>query len=204
MPHDARRRDRIRGLAILVCLAGLMATTRASLATHYYIPSGSMRPTLQVGDRVLVNKAAYGVRVPLTHRWLLERAGPRPGDVVVFDSPADGELLVKRVVAGPGDRVAVRGGRVWRNGAWQPVQVDSHGVTWETLAGRRHRLSLARGGGPDCGPLTVPPRRYLVLGDNRGDSADGRFFGLVRRRAILGRVSGVFMRDGHPLWRPME
>jgi signal peptidase I len=112
---------------------------------------------------VLVSKLAYGLRVPLTERYLVRFAAPARGDVVVLVSPEDGIVLLKRVAAVPGDRVQ-QGGRA----------------------------------------VTIPPERYLVLGDNRGNSHDGRAFGLVARSAILGRAAGVFWRGGAPTWVRLE
>lgn len=197
------RRGRLRawgreaaGLAGILLLA---LTARGTLADHYHVPTGSMQPTVAIGDRILVNKAAYGVRVPLTETWLVHGDEPVPGDVVVLASPEDGDILLKRVVAAPGDAVAVRGGRLWRNGAVVPVGEDG----LERLGDVAHPLRLEHGGGPDFGPVLVPSGRFLVMGDNRGDSLDGRVFGWVRREAIFGRAVGVFARDGRPTWQPL-
>ncbi len=89
-------------LAIIVLT---MLTVRASLADHVRVPTGSMQPTVAIGDRVIVNKAAYGLRVPGTQLWLARFAGPAVGDVVVLDAPDEDKLLLKRVVAGPGDTI---------------------------------------------------------------------------------------------------
>ena len=101
------REYRSFGLTIVLLLAA-----RSSLADHYVVPSGSMEPTLLPGDRVLVDKQAYGFRLPFTLLKLSEGAGVARGDVVVFDSPADGTRLIKRVVALPGDVVEVSAGHV--------------------------------------------------------------------------------------------
>jgi len=150
----------VRELLQLVLLVTVVLTGRATLADQYIVPSGSMEPTVQVGDHVLVSKIAYGLRVPLTERYLARFAPPVRGDVVVLVSPEDGRVLLKRVASVPGDHV--------------------------TLGGRE---------------VVVPPDRYLVLGDNRDHSHDGRAFGLVEGRAILGHVKRVFWRDGAPTWR---
>ena len=96
---------------------GLLLAARSSLADQYVVPSGSMEATLQVGDRIAVDKRAYGWRVPFTDVVVADGEAPRAGEVVIFDS-ADGVRLVKRVAAVGGDVVAVRGGRLWRNGGW--------------------------------------------------------------------------------------
>ena len=182
---------------------GLALTARATFADHYHVPTGSMRPTVEVGDRIFVNKAAYGLRLPLSERWLARFDGPSPGEVVVLHSPEDGEVLLKRVVAAPGDRVAFRDGRLWLNGAFVPIEGSADGLPLERLGDSPHLLRLDDGGGPDFGPVLVPPDSYLVVGDNRGNSLDGRIFGWVSRDAILGRGVAVFARHGRPTWSPL-
>lgn len=170
---------------------------RASVADHYQVPTGSMLPTVEVGDRVVVNKLAYGLRVPLTHAWMISGSGPAVGEVVVLDG--SDTVLLKRVAAGPGDTVEVRGGEIVLNGAVQAV--SRRGDGWvEQLGDHQHALRLSAGGGPDFGPTRVPDGHYFLLGDNRGDSRDSRYFGFVRRERILGRAVGVYWRGG-PTWR---
>jgi signal peptidase I len=179
--------------------AVVVLVARTSLADHYQVPSGSMRPTVQIGDRVLVDKSAYGLRLPLVDGYLVRGAEPERGDVVVLEAPDTGIVLLKRVVAVPGDRVEVHAGQVWIDGQPAPVGVED-GTELELLeGGRRHPVALGDGG-PDYGPIAVPADRYLVLGDNRGGSRDGRFFGLVGRDALLGRVERVYFREGGPAW----
>lgn len=181
-----------------IVAVGAMAA-RSSLADHYHVPSGSMLPTVHLEDRIVVNKLAYGVRLPFTSVYLAETGEPRAGDVVVLTSPDDGIVLLKRVAATPGSTVEVRDGHLVVDGREVPVRFDGDG--WSELLGETtHPLSLAAGGGPDYGPTTLPARTYLVLGDNRGDSRDGRVFGLVDREAILGRAAAVYRRDGEFVW----
>jgi signal peptidase I len=130
------------------------------------------------GDRILVDKMAFGLRVPLTHHWLVSAAGPRRGDVVVLSSPEDGDTLVKRVMGLPGETVVVRGGVVYADG--RAVE---------------RRVSGAANG-LDYGPILLGESEYLVLGDNRGNSHDGRAFGPVPRETIHGRVEAVVWRGG--------
>jgi signal peptidase I len=199
------RRERLRDLLKLSVTIGIVLFARASLADHYVVPSESMLPTIAVSDRLLVNKLAYGLRVPLSGLYLLRFAGPARGEVVVLTSPEDGKVLVKRVAAVPGDRIEVAGGRLRVNGA--PAEVapcpGEHDTLCEALGARRHRLRLDDGGGPDLGPLRVPEDHYLMLGDNRGNSHDGRAFGLVPRSALLGRAVSVFARGGRLTWQPL-
>ncbi len=180
----------------------LVFTVRTSLADHYLVPTGSMEPTVVPGDRIFVSKLSYGVRLPLTSSDLAEFSDPVRGDVVVLTSPVDGVTLVKRVVAVPGDTVAVRDGRLLLDGAAVPVTPTSSG--WiEHLDTGPHPVSFAHGGGPDFGPTFIPAEHYLVMGDNRGNSLDGRRFGLVHRDVIFGEALGVFMSDGDFEWRDL-
>lgn len=182
----------------LLVLVLLLTAARSSLANHYHVPSGSMQPALQPGDRVVVDMRAYGWRLPFTTRDLVAVADPAPGDVVVFDSPADGTRLIKRVAAVGGQQVEVRDG--WLLVAGQPAPAQAS--LTEQLGDRRIRLDLARGGGADFGPLRVPEGEVLVLGDHRGASFDGRYFGLVPVDAFYGRAVAVYHRRGEGFgWR---
>lgn len=191
-----------RDLVSVLGASAIVLVARASFADHYQVPSGSMEPTVQVGDQICVNKMAYGLRVPASQSYVVQGAGPARGDVVVLSSPSDGEVLLKRVVAVPGDDVEVSDGRVAIDGVPAPVRQDDGGVV-EDLGGREHALSTEYGGGPDFGPTRVPDGEYLVLGDNRGNSKDGRYFGWVARGAILGRAAAVCLHGGKPVWQPL-
>jgi signal peptidase I len=206
-PHPSQEASRSRRIRIwlrrevlpTLALLLLLGTARASFANHYQVPSGSMQPTLQPGDRVAVDMSAYGLRVPFTRHVLLDRDQPRRGDVVVFDSPADGTRLIKRVVAVAGDHVELRDGHLAINGVPMddPAQRDA-----ERFNARVAQLDLADGGGPDIAGVVVPPGHVLVLGDHRGRSADGRWFGFVEADAIYARALAVYWRSGEgPGWR---
>jgi signal peptidase I len=171
----------------------LLLAARSSLADHYVVPSGSMEATLKPGDRVFVDKHAYGLRVPFTSLELADTGAPQRGDVVIFPSPADGVRLVKRVVAVGGDVVEVRGGRVRVNGTF--AASDDAGEH-ERLGAREFALKLEHGGGPDQAPVRVPDGHVFVLGDARGNSRDSRFFGFVREDSIYARASSVYFRRG--------
>ena len=201
------RQDRPRSIAAwlrrealpLLVLLLLLGTARASFANHYQVPSGSMQPTLQPGDRVAVDMSAYGLRVPFTRHVLVQRGVPRRGDVAVFNSPADGVRLIKRVVAVAGDHVRLRDGRLTINDV--PLALDD-GAPVEDFGTRLARLDLADGGGPDIPGVVVPPGHVMVLGDHRGRSADGRWFGFVEADALYGRAVAVYWRRGEgPGWQ---
>jgi signal peptidase I len=190
-------RDWLPSLLLLI----LLLAARSTLADHYHVPSGSMEHALVPGDHIVVNKAAYGLRIPFTKDVLAFASGPRRGEVVIFDSPVDGVRLIKRVVAVEGDRVAVRNGRVVLNGE---TIAAAPGEAVERFGERSARLKLSHGGGPDLPAMTVPRGHVLVLGDHRGNSRDGRYFGSIPASEIYGRASGVFWRAGDgPLWQPL-
>jgi signal peptidase I len=194
-----RPRSFLRDLVPALAACAIVFVARSSLADHYRVPSSSMEPTVQVGDQICVNKAAYGLRVPTSQTYVAHTSAPARGDVVVLSSPVDGEVLLKRVVAVPGDVVEVRGGRVALEGRFAPVQVRD-GALVEDLDGHAHEIGDEFGGGPDFGPTRVPDGSFLVLGDNRGNSKVGRFFGWVEGDAILGRAVAVCARGGKLTW----
>jgi len=199
-----RRQADLKQLLSIVAAALVAVTARSVLADHYTVPSGSMLPTVEEGDRIVVDKRAYGLRLPFSEVYLLESDGPASGDVVVVASPVDGTTLLKRVVAGPGDVVEVRGGRIFLNGEPAHISDSAESGLVKTLSGRAHPIHLDRGGGPDYGPERIAEGRYLVMGDNRGDSHDGRIFGLVHRGAIRGRAHAVYWSEEEGLaWRPL-
>jgi len=182
----------------LALLVALMTVFRSSLADHYYVPTGSMEYTLMPGDRVIVDKTAYGFRLPLTTIDLFGAETPARGDVVVFDSPSDGTRLIKRIVAVGGDRVSLVDGHLSING--MPLGDD---VT-ETFKDHEALLNLTEGGGPDINGLEIPDGMVLALGDHRGNSLDGRYFGLVPETDIVGRALRIYYRRGEGfVWKTL-
>jgi signal peptidase I len=185
---------------ILLALV-LVTAARSSLADHYYVPSGSMENTLFAGDRVVVDKTAYGWRIPYTKIDLVEGARVMPGEVAVFDSPADGVLLIKRIVAVGGQVVSVHDGHLFVDGKALTPSVLG---TDELFGSRIAKLNLADGGGPAIDELTIPAGKFLAMGDHRGNSLDGRYFGLVDERELYGRAVAVYFRKGDGfVWKPL-
>ncbi len=179
---------------ILLVFAG-----RSSLADHYLVPSGSMEETLQVGDRVVVDKRAHGLRLPFTNIEISNGAGVTRGEVVIFDSPRNGVRLIKRIVAIGGDEVLIRNGHISINGV--PLLTQS---ALEKFGSRQARLNLRDGGGPDLYIERVPDGMLLAVGDHRGNSLDGRMFGLVSEEDIYGRAIAVYYRRGEAfVWKPL-
>jgi signal peptidase I len=181
---------------------------RSAWADWVTVPTGSMNPTILEGDRVLVDKHSFGLRVPFTLIHLTSGEDPVRGDIVVFDSPKDGTSLVKRVIGVPGDSVELSGEQLLVNG--RPATYTEgdanavHSLLSETIAqnpmvlreqglGPEHNILLlpGRAGLAPFGPMTVPQGTYVMLGDNRDNSADSRYFGLVPRRNIVGRATRV-------------
>lgn len=197
----ALRRWLRRDLPQIALLLLLLAVTRDSFANHYHVPSGSMEYTLMPGDRVAVDMRAYGLRLPFTGIRLLDSGAPARGDIAVFDSPRDGERLIKRVAAVAGDRVSLVDGHLRINGvALQSAQEPD--VEW--FGRHRAMLNLGRGGGPDIAELVVPEGQVLMLGDARGNSLDGRYFGLVPAAELYGKAVAVYYRRGEGLgWRSL-
>ena len=190
----------ISELTSLAIVLAAVTAARSSLADHYYVPSGSMQYTLMDGDRVIVNKMAYGFRIPLTKIDIFGSSTPTRGDIAVFDSPEDGTTrLIKRIVAIGGDHVLVRNGQLSING--QPLgdrQVEHFGD-------RDALLNLTHGGGPDY-EIDVPPHMVLAMGDHRGNSNDGRSFGLINEKELFGRAIAIYYRrDGGEgfTWKPL-
>ena len=173
-------------LAILVLL---LLAGRSSLADHYFVPSGSMEYSLIPGDRVVVDKTAYGVRIPFTKIDIFDVNKPQAGEIAVFDSPENGTLLIKRIVAVGGDRVDLLNGHLSVNG--KPVARPDQPAL-EEYESRSGQLNLEHGGGPDIQGMLLPEGTVLALGDHRGNSHDGRFFGPIAERELYGRAVAVY------------
>ena len=182
----------------LLMIVGLLAF-RSSFADHYVVPTGSMEYTLMAGDRVVVDKTAYGLQIPFTDIELTRGDRVSRGEVVIFDSPRDGTRLIKRIVAVEGDEVLIAGGRIVVNG--RPL-ADS--PTTEVFDSRVATLNLAAGGGPDVFIDAVPPGMVFAVGDHRGNSLDGRMFGFVSEDDVYARAIAVYYRRGERfVWKPL-
>ncbi|WP_104978507.1 signal peptidase I [Sorangium cellulosum] len=179
-----------RGLLKILAALAILTLGRSTLADQYHVPTGSMWPTITPGDRILVDKTAYGFRVPLAEGYVFERSGPSVGDVVLFADPRGGStLLVKRVIALPGQTVMLREGVLYVDGFAQPLEQLGDGTMVEHLGGVAHAAGerdLAA-----FGPVVVPHDHLFVMGDNRAASLDSRAMGAVPRELLRGRVLRV-------------
>ena len=208
-------RDWVRPLALPLLL---IAGAKSALADINYVPSGSMQPTILCGDVVFINKLAYDLRVPFTTTRLAHWSEPARGDIVVCFAPDDGVRLVKRLVGQPGDTIELRRDTLFLNG--QPVSYTSLPATSfgardlepaeraaavfarETLGTRPHAMMVlpAVPALRDFGPVLVPAGHYFMMGDNRDNSRDSRYFGFVPRAEIIGQAKGVFLSADIAHW----
>lgn len=184
-----------------------MFMVRSAVADWYGVPSGSMYPTLMIGDRIITNRLAYDLKLPFSDVIIKHLAEPQRGDIVTFSSPLDGIRLVKRLVAVPGDVVEMRDERLFINGneavyATAMGEISTHTmpgyegkqlVLSENLLGSHRSVIVTpdRGAMRDFPATTVPQGEYLMLGDNRDNSKDSRYIGFVKRELLTGRVQHV-------------
>ncbi len=211
-----------RGWGWSLVVAILVITSfRSAIADWNDVPTGSMKPTILEGDRIFVNKLAYDLKIPFTTWHLAHWDDPKRGDIVVFFSPVDGKRLVKRVIGLPGDEIAMWNNRLFINGKaldyepldqkiidqLAPEQRAQHLFFSEHLPEETHPVMITpvRPSLHTFAPVIVPEDRYFMMGDNRDNSADSRFFGFVERSRIVGRATTVVLSlnyDKHysPRW----
>lgn len=197
-----------RGWGWSILIALLIATSfKSAIADWNDVPTGSMKPTILEGDRIFVNKLAYDLKVPFTTWHIARWDNPKRGDIVVFFSPASGTRLVKRVVGLPGDTIAMQNNRVFINKRSLKYKIlDQETIDQiaadqqthyrffsEDIEGKKHPLMLtpSHPSMRSFEPLAIPKGNYFMMGDNRDNSADSRFFGFVERKLIVGRATAV-------------
>ncbi|HYV97189.1 MAG TPA: signal peptidase I [Gemmatimonadaceae bacterium] len=214
-PRGSRLRAFIVGWLPVI---GIVLAVRIALAEPYHIPSESMVPTLLKGDWLYVNKLRYGPHIPFTHARLPGYATPKAGDVVVFVSPPQvpeiritpteiTPTLVKRIVGNPGDTLVMRGGQLFVNGTLDvhsPTSPAATGTRYDepdTLFAWQHTIEArgSRFGTPvrapsvhNWGPLVVPQGMYFMMGDNRDNSVDSRYYGPVPRENLRGSPMFIY------------
>jgi signal peptidase I len=206
----------------LLFAVAIIVPLRASIADWYDVPTGSMKPTILEGDRVFVNKLAYDLKVPFTCWHIAQWSDPKRGDIVTFPSPKDGVRLVKRVIGLPGDLISMQENKLTVNG--KPVTYDqlSDRVFDQIPAYQRSQFRFFQEHLPQKDhvvmsipdrmamrtfpPVQVPAGKYFMMGDNRDDSGDSRYFGFVDRAQIMGKATAIAMSLDHnhyfmPRWK---
>ena len=195
-----------RSIIIFIVLMGMF---RSAFADWNSVPTASMLPTIKEGDRIAVNKLAYDVRIPFANYSLYQHSSPERGDIIVFNSRAANIRLVKRVIGIPGDTVKLSNNHLTLNGQAINYQaLTSQEKTdqartnqepstdfLEGLPQAPHQIRIDGQSSTHASfaELTVPKKHYLVLGDNRNNSADSRVYGFVPRDEIIGKSTHVVM-----------
>ena len=192
-PAHSTFRENLESLAWAVAL---MLVVRTLLLQAFRIPSESMRETLLVGDFLFVSKVDYGPNIPFTHVRLPGLRAPRRGDIIVFQWPRDlSQDFIKRCIAVPGETVEIRHRQVFVNGQPLTEPYAKHAAPTEEPTGLSPRDNLA--------PVTVPPGHLFMMGDNRENSADSRFWGFLPMELVKGRAVFIYFSTGSQHWWDM-
>jgi signal peptidase I len=188
-----RKKSVLREYAEAAAIAVLLALfIRTFVVQAFKIPSGSMEPTLLIGDHILVNKFIYGVKLPFLRKTVIPVSRPERGDVIVFIYPVDpGKDFIKRVIGIPGDKVEIIDEKLFINDRPWP---EDYGVY-----NKRAARGIHPGAKYNYGPVTVPEGGYLVMGDNRDHSYDSRFWGFVPESSIKGEAFMIYW--SWPNWK---
>lgn len=179
----------------------LVLVLRSFLAEPFQIPSESMVPTLHTGDFIVVNKFAYGIRLPVIGTKVFDVDMPKNGEVMVFIPPHKDDYFIKRVVGIPGDTVRYEDKQLYINGEPQPLEFiatlppgnPSYQVFSETLGDIEHRIHRDLRRRSEDGEWVVPEGHYFMMGDNRDQSSDSRFWGLVSEDQIVGKAFAIWL-----------
>ena len=182
MDLKSKVREYVEAILIAVVIAFFI---RTFVIQAFKIPSGSMKPTLQIGDHILVTKFIYGVKVPIIRNTLVSISEPKRGDIVVFIYPEDrSKDFVKRVIGVAGDTIEIKDKKIYLNGL--PYN-DNHGIYTDDMI-----IPGAAQPRDNFGPKTVPPASLFVMGDNRDQSYDSRFWGFVDLKDVLGKAFIIY------------
>ena len=181
----------------LLVFLSLMLVFRSAVADWNDVPTGSMKPTILEGDRILINKLAYDIKVPFINQSVIKLADPEVNDVIIFESKVANKRLVKRVIGKPGDIVVMKNNKLSINGEtihYQKIHSNNDTFTYlEQIAGSAHKVQLNNHSNvlANFPAVRVPNDHYLVLGDNRNNSADSRVIGFVPRDEIIGKSNTI-------------
>jgi signal peptidase I len=183
----SKLREYIEAILLAIVIAFFI---RTFVIQAYKIPSGSMKPTLQIGDHILVSKFNYGVKLPFIRSTLIPIGTPHRGDIVVFIYPEDrSKDFIKRLVGLPGDTIEIRDKTILLNGLpWS----DTHGVYVDNTI-----IPGAVQPRDNFGPVRVPEGSIFVMGDNRDESYDSRFWGFVNMKDVLGKALIIYWSWNH-------
>jgi signal peptidase I len=172
-------RENIEALVIAIILALFI---RTFVVQAFKIPSGSMEPTLLIGDHLLVNKFIYGITIPFTDKKIFEFKNPKQNDVIVFKYPLEPKKdFIKRVIGTEGDKIEIKNKKIFINGE---LYKDNRGVYTDR--------NLVRGPRDNLPTVTVPPNHLFVMGDNRDNSHDSRFWGFVNVNKVRGKAFIIY------------
>ena len=181
-PKKGALRENIEAILVAIVIALFI---RTFVVQAFKIPSGSMKQTLQIGDHILVNKFIYGVKVPYLHETIIPLKKPRRGDIIVFKYPVDPHKdFIKRVIGIPGDEIEIRDKKLYVN---QKRVNHDYGVYTDSRI-----LSANVRPRDNFGPVTVPKHSLFVMGDNRDESFDSRFWGFVDYKALNGKAFIIY------------
>ena len=180
--EKSKLREYLEAIVIAVVIAFFI---RTFIIQAFKIPSGSMKPTLQIGDHILVTKFSYGIKIPILRKTLIPISEPKRGDIVVFIYPEDrSKDFVKRVIGIGGDTIEIQNKKIYLNGL---SYNDGHGIYADDMV-----IPGAAQPRDNFGPVTVPPASLFVMGDNRDQSYDSRFWGFVDKRDVLGKALIIY------------
>ncbi|MDO6427836.1 signal peptidase I [Thalassotalea sp. 1_MG-2023] len=177
----------------------LMLVFRSAVADWNDVPTGSMKPTIVEGDRIFINKLAYDIQLPFMQYSLFKLSDPQTNDIIIFESAVAQKRLVKRVIGVPGDTIEMINNRLFINNKaidYQHNKQDENlgfRILKEQLTDVSHKIQITQQdeGYGNFSPVVVPNDHYLVLGDNRNQSADSRMIGFIPRNEIIGRTNRV-------------
>lgn len=195
MEKEKGKKHILREYAESILIAIVMALIiKTFLIQAFKIPSGSMIPTLKIGDHILVNKFVYGTKLPFTDRIIIPFGKPERNDIIVFKFPEDEKKdFIKRVVGLPGDLIEIRNKSVYINGKLLEESYAAHNDPIVYPAGIQPRDNF--------GPVVVPADSYFVMGDNRDFSLDSRYWGFVKLNKIKGKAFVIYWSwDGEDRW----
>jgi signal peptidase I len=183
----------------------LMSVFRSSLADWNSVPTGSMKPTIIEGDRIIINKLAYDLKLPFSNISIAKLGDPQRGDIIIFNSKVSAKRLVKRVIGLPGDAVSMKNNALSINGKALTYGLNNADTTpsvskpyydlTEYLYGAVYSIRISRQttAASNLSKIIVPKGVFLALGDNRDNSADSRYIGFIPRAEIIGRSKNVAM-----------